>query len=233
MEKLLERLRSPEERRKIRLDVEGGLPDWESMAATNGWENICVSSVKTDKNRSLEGKNLAEIAREKGKPDEFTALFDLLLEEEGQVMMVIFSMDEDDVRRVMRHPSQMVGTDSWSAAPYGVMSAGKPHPRSYGTYPRILGRYVRDEEVLTLEDAVRRMTSLPAQRFRLKGRGVIMEGMWADITIFDSEKIIDKASYDDPHRYPEGVEYVLVNGRIVIERGKNTGTLAGEVLRLA
>lgn len=231
LEKLVERLKSPEERRKIRLDMEKGIPGWENMAVTYGWENIHVSSVKTDKNSSLEGKNLVEIAKEKKKPNEFTALFDLLLEEEGQATMVIFSMDEDDVRRVMTHPSQMVGTDSLSVAPYGIMSAGKPHPRFYGTYPRILGRYVREEGVLTLEDAIRRMTSLPAQRFRLKNRGMIMEGMWADITIFDSDTIIDKATYDDPHRYPEGIEYVLVNGHIVLERGKNTGIHAGKVLR--
>ncbi|RLI44704.1 hypothetical protein DRO61_11840 [Candidatus Bathyarchaeota archaeon] len=141
-------------------------------------------------------------------------------------------MNEDDIRRVMTHPSQMVGSDSWSVAPHGIMSGGKPHPRFYGTYPRILGKYVREEEVLTIEDAIRRMTSLPAQRFRLKDRGLIMEGMWADITIFDRERIIDRASYDDPHKYPEGIEYVLVNGQIVLERGKNTGVHAGKVLHM-
>jgi N-acyl-D-amino-acid deacylase len=232
LKKLLERLKSPEERRKIRKDMEKGIPGWENMIATNGWENIRVSSVRTDENRSLEGKNLAEITRIKIKPDEYTALFDLLLEEEGETTMLLFSMNEDDVRRVMMHPSQMVGSDSWSVAPHGIMSGGKPHPRFYGTYPRILGKYVREEDVLTLEDAIRRMTSLPAQRFRLKDRGLIMEGMWADITIFDRERIIDRASYDDPHKYPEGVEYVLVNGQIVLERGKNTGVHAGKVLHI-
>ncbi len=232
LKKLLERLESPEDRRRIRKDMENGILGWENMILTNGWENIRVSSVRTDENRSLEGKNLAEITRIKTKPDEYTALFDLLLEEEGEATILLFSMNEDDIRRVMTHPSQMVGSDSWSVAPHGIMSGGKPHPRFYGTYPRILGKYVREEEVLTIEDAIRRMTSLPAQRFRLKDRGLIMEGMWADITIFDRERIIDRASYDDPHKYPEGIEYVLVNGQIVLERGKNTGVHAGKVLHM-
>jgi N-acyl-D-amino-acid deacylase len=232
LKKLLERLESPEDRRRIRKDMENGILGWENIIFTNGWENIRVSSVRTDENRSLEGKNLAEITRIKTKPDEYTALFDLLLEEEGEATILLFSMNEDDIRRVMTHPSQMVGSDSWSVAPHGIMSGGKPHPRFYGTYPRILGKYVREEEVLTIEDAIRRMTSLPAQRFRLKDRGLIMEGMWADITIFDRERIIDRASYDDPHKYPEGIEYVLVNGQIVLERGKNTGVHAGKVLHM-
>ena len=232
LKKLLERLKSPEERRRIRNDMEKGIPGWENIVATNGWENIRVSSVRTDENRFLEGKNFAEITRIKIKLDEYTALFDLLLEEEGEATMLLFSMNEDDVRRVITHPSQMVGSDSWSVAPHGIMSGGKPHPRFYGTYPRILGKYVREEGVLTLEDAIRRMTSLPAQRFRLKDRGLIMEGMWADITIFDRERIIDRASYDNPHKYPEGIEYVLVNGQIVLERGKNTGVHAGKVLHM-
>ena len=230
LEKLLERLRSPEDRRRIRRDMETGLPGWENILATNGWENVRVSSVRTDENRGVEGKTLAEIAQIRMKPDEYTALFDLLLEEDGEATMVLFSMSEDDVRRVMTHPAQMVGSDSWSVAPYGIMSGGKPHPRFYGTYPRILGTYVREERVLTLEDAIRRMTSFPARRFGLTHRGLIMPGMWADLTIFDEETIRDRASYDDPHTYPEGIEYVFVNGRMVIERGKNTGIRAGKVL---
>lgn len=232
LKKLLGRLESPDERRRIKKDMEKGIPGWENMIATNGWENIRVSSVRTNENRFLEGKNLAEITRIKIKPDEYTALFDLLLEEKGEATMLLFSMNEDDVLRVMTHPSQMVGSDSWSVTSHGIMSEGKPHPRFYGTYPRILGKYVREEGVLTLEDAIRRMTSLPAQRFRLKNRGLIMEGMWADITIFDRERIIDRASYDDPHQYPEGIEYVLVNGQIVLERGKNTGVHAGKILHM-
>lgn len=143
-------------------------------------------------------------------------------------MILVFSMSEDEVRKVMSHPCQMVGTDSWSVD----VCKGKPHPRFYGTYPRILGRYVREEGVLTLEEAIRRMASFPAQKFRIKNRGIVKEGVWADITIFNPDVIIDTASYDDPHNYPIGIEYVLVNGMVVIERGKNTGIRVGKVLRM-
>ncbi len=233
MPKLLNRLRSSEERKKIRWDIEKGLPEWENMAMANGWESIRIGSVNTDKNRLLEGKNLVEVVKEMKKPDEFTAIFDLLLEEEGQVTMIVFSQNEEDVRRVMKSPFQMVGTDSWSVAPYGVMSVGKPHPRFYGTYPRLLGRYVREARLLTLEEAIRKMTSFPAQKFRLRDRGIIMEGAWADIVIFNPEQIIDKATYDDPHKYPTGIEYVLVNGQVIIEKGTNTGVRAGKILHIA
>jgi len=231
LEKLLERLRTPEDRVRITRDIENGLPGWMSHATECGWENIRVSSVGSEKNRYLEGKNLVEIAKARGASDVVAALLDLLLEERGQATMVIFCMDEDDIRRVMTNPHQMVGTDSWSVSPTGIMATGKPHPRFYGTYPRILGRYVRELEVLRLEDAVRRMTSFPAQRFGLHGRGILAPGYWADIVIFDPETIIDKATYENPHQYPEGIKYVLVNGEVVIRGEESTGVLAGKVHR--
>ncbi|GAG79968.1 unnamed protein product, partial [marine sediment metagenome] len=181
-------------------------------------------------NRALQGKTLIEIAEERKKSDVFTALFDLLLEEDGEATMIIFSMCEDDVRQVLTHSAQMVGSDSWSTTPYGIMGKWKPHPRFYGTYPRILGKYVREEKILTFEDAIRRMTAFPAQRYGLQNRGMIQAGMWADITILDADHVIDMAGYDDPHRYPIGIQYVLVNGEIVIEEGKNTGITAGQVI---
>jgi N-acyl-D-amino-acid deacylase len=228
---LLQRLASPVERRRIRRDMETGRPGWENMALANGWEHIRIGSVSTAANRDLEGKNLVEVATLRGTRDQCTALFNLLREEDGRVTMIVFSMDEAEVRRVMRHPAQMVGTDSWSVAPYDVLGGGKPHPRFYDTYPRILGRYVREEGVLPLEEAIRKMTSLPARTFRIPDRGALLEGCWADIAIFNPETIRDTATYDDPHAYPDGVEYVLVNGRVVIARGDNTGVRAGTVLR--
>ena len=231
MAKLLERLRSREEREKIRKEMEESPAGWENFIADCGWENIYVSSVFSEKNKPLEGKNLAEIAKIRGQ-DEFTVLCDLLLEEEGRVSMVVFAMNEEETRRVMRSRLQMVGTDAWASAPYGVLNVGKPHPRFYGTYPRILGRYVREEGILTWEEAIRKMTSFPAQRLGLMDRGLLRPGMWADIVIFDPMKIIDKATYQDPHQYPEGIEYVLVNGRIVIEKGEHANIPAGKVLRL-
>ena len=167
----------------------------------------------------------------RGDPDEFPALYKLLLEEEGEANMVVFSMQEEDIKRIMRHPFGMVGTDSGSVAYTGPFAQGKPHPRHFGTYPRILGRHVREEEVLRLEQAVRKMTSFPAQRFGLLDRGLIRPGMWADITIFDPETVIDRATYQNPQHRPEGINYVIVNGTTAIDSGEYTGELAGRILR--
>jgi N-acyl-D-amino-acid deacylase len=140
-------------------------------------------------------------------------------------------MKEDDIVRIMQHPLQMIGTDSSSSTTIGPFSKGKPHPRHYGTYPRILGRYVREKGVLGLEEAIRKMTSLPAQRFRISDRGLLRTGMYADITIFDPETIIDKATYAEPHQFPEGIKQVIINGKIAVDNGKFTGILAGQTLR--
>jgi len=230
-ERLLERLRDPELRKRIRREIEEGVPGWENFAGDLGWKNIYVTSVKTEANKPVEGKNLSEIREMRGDPDEFTSLYKLLLEEEGAAGMIIFSMNEDDVRRIMRSPLHMVGTDASSCAPTGITSHGKPHPRHYGTYPRILGRYVREYGILRLEEAIRKMTSLPAQRFGLLDRGLLRPGMRADIAVFNPDTIIDKATYQDPHLFPEGIEYVIVNGVITVDTGKYTGALAGKTLR--
>ena len=231
MERLLDRLCDPELRERMREDIEKGIPGWENFAGELGWENVYVTSVKSDDNKPVEGKNLNEIREMRGDPDAFTSLFDLISEEEGRVGMVIFAMDEGDVRRIMRHPLQMVGTDSGSSTTSGYMRRGKPHPRGYGTFPRILGRYVRELGVLRLEEAVRKMTSMPAQRFGILDRGLVRPGMRADITVFDPDTVIDKATYQDPHQFPEGIEYVVVNGRVTVDDGKYTGALAGKTLR--
>ena len=133
----------------------------------------------------------------------------------------------------MKHYALMICSDGWTHAPYGPLSVGKPHPRAYGTFPRVLGKYVREEKLFPLSDAIRRMTSMPAQKIGLKDRGLLREGMCADITLFNPETVIDKAVYIDPHRYPEGIPYVIVNGQIVIEKGEHTGVLAGKILRKA
>ncbi len=127
----------------------------------------------------------------------------------------------------------MIGSDGWALAPYGVLGERKTHPRSYGAYPKILGKYAREEEVLTIEDAIRKMTSLPAQKLGLRDRGLIREGMWADVVVFNPKTVMDKATYEDPHRYPEGLKYVLVNGEIVVDNGEHTGALPGKVLRIS
>lgn len=230
MEEMLKRLKNHEEREKMRDHIKHGIPGWENFVADCGWENIYISSVKSEKNKPFEGKNLSEIAKVKGE-DEFDALCDLLLEEEGQATMVLFMMNEEDIRRIMRHPLSMFGSDSWSVAPYGALGVGKPHPRFYGTYPKILGEYVRENRVLRLEEAIRKMTSLPAQKIGLWDRGLIREGKWADIVIFDPDRVEDRATYQNPHQYPEGIENVLVNGQIVIDQGRHTGIMAGKILK--
>ncbi|MEM3826772.1 MAG: D-aminoacylase [Nitrososphaeria archaeon] len=230
LETLLERLRSSSVRNKIREDMMKGLGEWESFVKDYGWENIVISSVKTDKNKCFEGKNLKEICELMKASDEYTALFNLILEEEGCATMIVYQMCEEDVRRVISSHLSMVSTDSWPVSQKGLLAFGKPHPRFYGTYPRIFRRYVREEKILTLEDAVRKMTSFPAQKLGLKDRGLIKENYWADIVVFDIKRINDKATFDNPHQYPEGISYVIVNGRVVAENGIHTHILAGKVL---
>jgi N-acyl-D-amino-acid deacylase len=213
----------------MKIDMEQGIPGWENFVK-NEWSSIYIASVRSAKNRYWEGKNFTEIAREQAS-DEFTVLCDLLLEEEGEATIILFFMHEDDVQQVLVHPLQMIGSDSWSVAPEGVLSRGKPHPRFYGTFPRVLGRYVREQNALTLEDAIRKMTSFPAARFGLKDRGLIREGNWAEITIFHPETILDQATYDAPHKYPLGIEYVIVNGQLAVDQGNVTGKRSGHVLR--
>jgi N-acyl-D-amino-acid deacylase len=231
LSKLVARLKDPAQRRRIRRDIQQGIEGWENWIKDGGFEAIYVASVKTDKWRDVEGKSLSEIARLRGKADEWETLFDLLVDENGEVTMTVELMSEADIRRIMQARYTMIGTDAWGVNPFGVTGHGKPHPRYYGTYARILGKYVREEGVLTLEDAVRRMTSFPAQRLGLRDRGMLREGMWADIVIFDPERVIDKATYLEPHQFPEGILHVLVNGRIVVTNEALTGELPGKVLR--
>lgn len=198
--------------------------DWENTSLQSGWENIFVSSVASGRNKAYEGKNIAEIAGMRGLADPADAALDLLAEEELAVGMVIFSMAEDDVTRIMRHPAVNVITD-------GLLGGSRPHPRVYGTFPRILGRYVREQKVLSLEEAVRKMTSLPAEKLRLRKKGVLAENYDADITVFNPETIIDRATFEDPRQFPSGIEWVIVNGKVVVEHGEHTGARPGKTIR--
>jgi len=230
VKRLVERLKDPQTRKRIREDIEGDRLDWWNPIKATEWSNIMISAVGSEENKELEGKSIEEIAKLWDK-DRFDVLFDLLIEEESDVRMVLFMMSEDDVITVMRHPTTMIGSDGAAISREGPLCKGKPHPRSYGTFPRILGKYVREEKVLTLEDAVRKMTSLPAQKLKLRDRGILKEGYKADIVVFDPGKVKDRATYTDPYQQPEGIIYVLVNGEIAVDRGKYTGKIAGKVLR--
>ena len=227
LEEMLRRLQNSELRKKMREDILKGLPGWENLAGTAGWRNIVISSCEGK--REYEGFTVEELAEREGK-DPFDLIFDLLVEENGNVGIILHMMREEDMNMVMKHHLSMVGTDGACLAPYGPLGKGKPHPRNYGTFPRILGRYVRDRGLLSLQEAVRKMTSMPALKLGLRDRGLIREGFWGDIVIFDYNRIMDKATFQNPHQYPEGVEYVIVNGEIVIEKGRHTGKLSGKVL---
>ncbi len=190
-------------------------------------ETIMISAVPEGANKRHEGKMLTDIAASRGIPAVDAAL-DLLAQEGGGVQMIVFGMSEDDVRRVMRHPVVAIASDGWTLDP---AAGGKPHPRSYGTYARVLGHYVREEGVLTLEEAVRKMTSLPARRLRRSDLGSVRPGCVADLVLFDPDQVADVATFEDPHRFCAGVTHVVVNGQLVIELGQDTGARAGRVLR--
>jgi N-acyl-D-amino-acid deacylase len=232
LDKTMERLRDPQLRIRIKHDIESGLPDWNSnyVRQSGGWQGIVIGATQTEKNASLPGKTLEEIGRIREK-DPADAFFDLLVEEHGQVMCMPFMMNEKDVQTALREPWVDIASDGSSFSTEGLLSSGHPHPRNFGTFPRVLGHYVRDEKVLTLEDAVRKMTSLPAQRLGLKDRGLLREGFWADIVVFDPNRVSDTATFASPKQYPGGINYVLVNGRAVIDQGNHTGERPGMALR--
>jgi N-acyl-D-amino-acid deacylase len=215
--KMLERLHSPENRRRIKEDFSKIIPGWQNHVKAAGWDKIIISSCKA--NAEYVGRSLLEIAELK-KLEPANALFELLIESEAEVMMVVFMMCEEDVSYIIRHPAVMAASDSLQA-----------HPRYYGTFPRILGKYVRRDKVLTLPEAIRKMTSCPAQKLGLRDRGVLAEGKCADIVVFDAETVEDRATFMQPRQSPVGISDVLVNGQVAVRNGKYTGMIAGQVLR--
>jgi dihydroorotase/N-acyl-D-amino-acid deacylase len=229
--RLLERLRDPEVRRRIRRDMESDDAAWDnSWKKISGPEAIMIGAVQNPGLRRFQGKTLADIAQDRSA-DPSDALLDFLLEDKAYTSVAVFGMSEPDVALALKQPWVSVNCDSEGAAPEGILSRSHPHPRAYGTFPRILRKYVREEKLLTLEDAIRKFTSLPAQRMRLGDRGVVKVGMWADLVVFDPETVRDRATFARPHQLAEGMRWVLVNGVPVIAEGKATGELPGRVLR--
>jgi len=223
-DKYLARLKDPGLNQKICEYIK------EQEERMGSWDNVRVSSVLTKQNERFVGKSIKEAARESGKePCNF--IVDLLFEEKDQVEMINFSLNEDNFKQIIAHPLVVIGSDGWALAPYGTLGVAKPHPRSYGTFPRMLGRYVREEEIMTLGEAIQKMTSLTAKKFGIKWRGWVREGFYADLVIFDPDKVIDKSTWENPHQYPDGIQYVIVNGRIVIQEGEHTGLLPGKILK--
>ncbi|NOZ75394.1 MAG: D-aminoacylase [FCB group bacterium] len=223
-DEVLKRLNSPMYRQKI-LDYAQSRAE-----RIGGWDRVWISSCSREQNKKCEGKSIQAIAREDHQtPKEVVER--LLIEERTRVGVVGFAMSEDNLKKVLAASFVMIGSDGNAVAPYGVLGSGKPHPRFYGTFPRVLGKYVREEGVLSLEEAIKKMTSMPAEKLGLTDRGRIAIGKKADLVIFNADTIRDKATYSDPHQYPVGIETVLVNGKMTIHQGEHTGTLAGEVLR--
>ena len=202
----------------------------EKVNSLGGWKNILISDVHSPARRAWAGKTLQELASTQGRPP-LDFLRELMIEEEGQVSVVVFAMSEENLEKILRYPRTMLGSDGTARAPEGILGEGHPHPRSYGTFPRFLGRYVRDRKLMSYEEAIRRITWLPAQKFGLKQRGKIEPGYYADLVLFDWDTIDDRATYADPQRFPEGIEAVVVNGQVVARAGKHTGALPGRVLR--
>ncbi|MDQ6671647.1 MAG: D-aminoacylase [Chloroflexota bacterium] len=221
LQRLLERLRDPAPRERIRADV---------LVQNREWDQTFVAWLPTAADQTLTGQSIAAIAERRGG-DPIDTLFGVLDESSGEASMVHFAMDEQDVRLVMRHPLSMFGSDGLGLAPTGVLSQGQPHPRCYGTYPRILGRYVREEHVLSLEDAVRKASFLPAETLGLPNKGRVQAGADGDIVVFDPGAIEDRATYQQPHQFPVGIDYVLVGGEIAVDHGQVTPARAGKVLR--
>jgi N-acyl-D-aspartate/D-glutamate deacylase len=219
-DELVRRLGSPDARDRIRHDLADGLEGWQRVIADDGWGDVRVATAA--RHPELEGRSIAAIA-EAERIDPVDLVADLLIAEKGQTTVVVSNMAEEDVARVLASPLAMIGSD-------GIPLPGKPHPRWAGTFARVLGRYVREQRLLTLEVAVHKMTGFPARRFGLERRGRIAEGMAADIAVFDADTVLDAATYDEPLLAPTGVRHVLVNGRLAIRNGSPTGVRAGACL---
>jgi N-acyl-D-aspartate/D-glutamate deacylase len=229
-ERLKDRLKDAALRQRMEQDILRGLPGWfDHYVLMKGWESAVVASIKTEKNKKYEGKSVAEIAAMSGKKPT-DAVFDLLLDEDDPIPTVYFLMDEADVRTAMRVPWVSIGSDGEAVRPDGILGHGRPHPRWYGTFPRILGKYVREQNVLTLEQAINKMALLNAEKLGISDRGQIAIGQKADVTIFDARRVIDRATFEYPHQYPEGIEYVIVNGMVVIDRGQHLNVKPGRIL---
>ena len=229
--KLIERLKDPATRARIRKDMLTPSDQWDNeWQEIPGPEAVLIGVVHNPDLLPLQGKTLAEIAKLWNK-DPMDALFDFLIEDHALTSVAVFGMSEPDVALALQQPWVSVDNDSSGTSPEGILGQEHPHPRAYGTFPRILRKYVREEHKLTLEDAIRKFSALPAQRMRLTDRGVLKSGMCADIVIFDPATVHDVATFEKPNQLSQGMEYVLVNGVPVIDQTKMTGALPGKVLR--
>jgi len=229
---MIARLKDPAQRPRLEKEILNGIPgsDWYNhYTATGGWDGMLLVTFRNPKYKQFQGKRMSEVIKTIGKPP-LDVLFELLAENDGSVPTVYFHHAEEDMRYALKQPFVSIGSDGTAVKTEGPLAAGHPHPRYYGTFPRVLGRYVREEKLITLEEAVRKMTSANAAKIRVYDRGLLRTGQWADVTIFNPDTIIDNATFEKPHQYATGVEYVIVNGKPVLERGTHIGARPGAIL---
>jgi N-acyl-D-amino-acid deacylase len=227
---LFKRLRDPEMRKKIAAEVKIDSDQWENLyLAAGSPDRILLVAFKSDKLKPLTGKTLAEVAKMRGK-DPIETIMDLIAEDESRIGTIYFLMSEENVRKELGRPWISFGSDESSQAPEGVFLKANPHPRAYGNFARVLGKYCRDEKVLSLPEAVRRLSALPATNLELDHRGFIKEGMFADVVVFDPSTVADRATFDKPHQYAVGMKHVFVNGVQVLADGEHTGAKPGRAL---
>ena len=229
---MIERLKDPSLRARLDEEINHGIAgtNWYNhYTATGGWEGMLLVSLSNPKYTQFEGKRMSEVIRALNKPG-IDVLFELLENNNGSVPTVYFHHAEDDMRYAMKQPWVSIGSDGTAVTETGPLAAGNPHPRYFGTFPRVLARYVREEKLISMEEAIRKMTSANAAKVRQYDRGLLRAGMAADVTVFNAATIVDHATYEKPHQYATGVEYVVVNGRVVLDRGVHTGARAGVIL---
>jgi N-acyl-D-aspartate/D-glutamate deacylase len=230
-EALLARLADAAQRTRMERDIANGLPGWYNhYTAVGSWEGMLLVSLSHPDYKRFEGRRMSEVIASFPAKKPMDVLFDTLIANGGSVPTVYFHHAEEDMRYALRQPFVSVGSDGQAVKIGGPTAKGHPHPRYYGTFARVLGRYVRQEKLLTLEEAVRKMSSANTAKVRIYDRGLLRPGQWADVAVFDAERVIDHATYEKPHQYATGIEYVVVNGEVVLEGGRHTGARPGAIL---
>ncbi|MFF2483308.1 amidohydrolase family protein [Paenibacillus sp. NPDC058071] len=224
IERTLEAFRDKSLRERIKEELSHEQDSWDNLVCSTGWQSVIISSVQTETNRGLEGMSIAEAAELRGQHP-VDCMMDLLLEEDGQIAIVYFHMSDDDVKQVIAYEKSLIASDSLNC------ETGKPHPRTYGTFPRVFAKYVRQDKVLSLEQAVRKLTSFPVQRFKLGKRGLIVPGYIADLTVFNMDTIQDTATFESPRQYPTGISHVVVGGQLTLDQGTHTHKREGQLIR--
>jgi N-acyl-D-aspartate/D-glutamate deacylase len=231
--KMLERLKDAEQRVRLKKEIREGIPGWYNhyLAVGGDWSRMLISGKGTYAGLTMDRVIAAKTKGKQPVPDPLDVLFDLLIETDGSVPTVYEHHTEKDMNLALKQPWCSIGSDGSAYAIEGSLRRGHPHPRNFGTFPRVLGVYVREKNLLTLEDAVRKMTSLNAAKIGQPGRGILRPGAFADVTIFDPDRVIDRSTYEDPFQYSEGIEYVIVNGKLVLDKGKPTGEKPGRAMK--